>query len=187
MKRLSNFVENIEIAPLLNNEQDDVKSYNDVLIDMLKNAYYEEIIAWYSYVTVCNFINGANRKDVEEFFEDTAKDEFEDHGLWLLKRISELGGNMEIGCDPVSLSYAKHKQTPYIWTIGENPNDKVLTVLNAVEANIKNEEGAIETYTQLEEYTRDIDVVTNQKVKSILADEQEHLKELQDFKLDLIK
>ena len=187
MKKLSNFVENIEMTAIVPDEQNAIKKYNAVLIDMLKNAYYEEIIAWYSYVTVCNFINGANRKDVEEFFEDTAKDEFEDHGLWLLKRISELGGNMEIGCDPVSLSYAKHKQTPYVWIIGDNPEDKILTVLNAVEANIKNEEGAIETYTQLEEYTRDIDVVTNQKVKAILADEQEHLQELQDFKLDLTK
>ena len=47
------------------------------------------------------------------------------------------------------------------------------------------ESEAIETYTAFELYTRDKDVVTNEKIKEILADEQEHLTELKNFFQDL--
>ena len=45
--------------------------------------------------------------------------------------------------------------------------------------------GAIETYTALEAVTRGNDVVTNRKVKEILADEQEHLQNLIDLYKDI--
>ena len=54
-----------------------------------------------------------------------------------------------------------------------------------LEQNIQSEKGAIETYTALEVVTRDNDVVTNRKVKEILADEQEHLQNLIDLHKDI--
>ena len=50
--------------------------------------------------------------------------------------------------------------------------------------NIEAEKGAIETYRELEEMTRNVDVVSNDKIKQILADEIEHLQELEDFIAD---
>lgn len=50
--------------------------------------------------------------------------------------------------------------------------------------NIEAEKGAIETYRELEEMTRNVDVVSNDKIKQILADEIEHLQELEDFITD---
>ena len=47
------------------------------------------------------------------------------------------------------------------------------------------EMGAIETYKDLEEITRNVDPVTNRKVKAILADEEEHLQEIEDFLCDV--
>ena len=44
---------------------------------------------------------------------------------------------------------------------------------------------AIETYRDLEEITRNVDPVTNRKVKAILADEEEHLQEIEDFLCDV--
>lgn len=44
---------------------------------------------------------------------------------------------------------------------------------------------AIDTYRELEEITRNIDTVTNKKIKDILADEEEHLQEIEDFICDV--
>ena len=51
--------------------------------------------------------------------------------------------------------------------------------------NIEAEKGAIETYIELVNYTKGIDPVTHRKMKQILADEQEHLTELNDFFADI--
>ncbi|MBQ5473604.1 MAG: hypothetical protein IIT65_02675 [Lachnospiraceae bacterium] len=42
----------------------------------------------------------------------------------------------------------------------------------------------METYRDIEKYTRDIDVITNDKIKQILADEVKHLQEISDFLAD---
>ena len=65
----------------------------NLILDKLYNAYKEEIATWYYYTTVSEFLCGPSRKNVAEFYEETAKDEFEDHAKWILKRISQLGGN----------------------------------------------------------------------------------------------
>ena len=53
-----------------------------------------------------------------------------------------------------------------------------IDVIKSIDQNIKAEQDAIETYNKLEKITRDKDVVSNQKIKEILADEQEHLQAL---------
>ena len=55
----------------------------------------------------------------------------------------------------------------------------------AVLNNITAEKGAIETYTKLEEFTKDKDIVTYSKIEEILANEQEHLQELEKVNRDM--
>lgn len=152
----------------------------NLILDKLYNAYREEIAAWYYYTSVAEFLYGASRKDVAEFYEETAKDEFEDHAKWILKRIAQLGGNPSFVTVFSALPSTTHQYiNPMI--VNEN-NIYVSASLNDVK---KMELDAIETYRELEEITRNIDVVTNRRIKEILADEEEHLQEIEDFLCDV--
>ena len=151
----------------------------DLIINKLCNAYKEEISAWYYYSTVAEFLCGPSRKDIDEFYEDAAKDEFEDHAKWILKRIAQLGGCPSCVTPIANLTSATHQ---YV-----NPTvvDKTISVLSSLNNCKQMEMDAIETYRDLEEITRNVDPVTNRKVKAILADEEEHLQEIEDFLCDV--
>ncbi len=150
------------------------------IIDAMKNALKEELNAWYGYVIVKEWLTGTDRKDIEKFYEDTAKDELEDHAYWLMKRINQLGGTIEdISMSPNSWETANHKYIAPTWS-----KDNI-DIKKSLEDNITNEEGAIETYEELVKMTEDVDPSSNSKLKEILADEQEHLQELKDFLQDI--
>ena len=150
------------------------------IIDAMKNALKEELNAWYGYVIVKEWLTGTDRKDIEKFYEDTAKDELEDHAYWLMKRINQLGGTIEdISMSPNSWETANHKYIAPTWS-----KDNI-DIKKSLEDNITNEEGAIETYEELVKMTEDVDPASNSKLKEILADEQEHLQELKDFLQDI--
>lgn len=157
--------------------------YKTQLCNRLQNAFAEEINAWYGYIIISKSLLGTNRKDLENFFIETAKDEYEDHAMWILERLSQLKQAPTLVLSPDMLNIAKHK---YI-VPDQISQHGYISTLRAIEINIENEKGAIETYKELEQFTRNIDVVTNDKIKHILADEEEHLSELQDFYDDLSK
>lgn len=150
----------------------------DKLIALLKDAFCEEMNAWYQYTIVIPFLKGNERSEIAEVLEVQAKDELEDHGYWLLERINRLGGTSEGILTPDDWNrVATHK---YIVPSTD------FTVQSALDQNIEAERGAIETYIKLERLTRDIDPVSNLKVKEILADEEEHLQTLLEFKEDIL-
>ena len=145
------------------------------LLSMLKDALAEELLAWYHYTITAPFLHGKRRPELEKFFKETAKDEFEDHACWLMNRLQQLGSDPNDIADPASLNIiATHK---YILPSYET--------CQAVMNNITAEKGAIETYSRLEEFTKDKDIVTHSKVEEILADEQEHLQELEKIYRDM--
>lgn len=171
------------------------EEYRQQLIGMLTNAYKEEINAFYYYFVTKEYLVGVNRKCVEEFFEEAAKDELYDHAAYLLKRIAQLGGMPVDALSPANVATAKH---PYISPIyfakptnADNNDDMAdkteygLDVMTAINQNIEAEKGAIETYRAICDFTQSIDIVTHREVKRILEDEIEHLQELYDFKADL--
>jgi len=152
---------------------------NPVVIE-LKNALMEELNAWYGYIIIRDWLVGPQRHDICEFYEETAKDELEDHAYWLMERISQMGGTIEdISLSPSTWENAKHKFRMPIWKSGGIP------IKESLEINIKNEEDAIQTYMKIINMTEDIDPSTNAKAKEILADEEEHLQELKDFLNDI--
>lgn len=151
--------------------------YNNELVHKLQVAFAEEINAWYQYLIVIPFLHGQERKNIEEFYKTAAEDEYEDHALWLLNRINELGHTPDEILDMYQLNnLADHK-----FIIPNNDFDVKKSLLQNIEA----EKGAIETYIDLVNFTKGIDPVTHRKMKQILADEQEHLTELNDFLADI--
>lgn len=157
---------------------DDV--FKQDLIQKLINAYMEEICAFYAYFTVIPYLVGKERVSIQKFYEEAAKDELYDHAAWILKRISELDGIPEEALNIASLPDANHKYIVPALVEDSNQIDVYQSLLDNIEA----EKGAIETYRELEEITRNVDVVSNDKIKQILADEIEHLQELEDFIAD---
>ena len=155
-------IESVEDDLQIKMSQDEI----NMLIKLLENALAEEFLAWYHYTITAPFLVGSMRPDIEKLFKETAKDEFEDHACWLMERLKDLGTTPGSLLHPSQLdNIAQHK---YIM-----PSFDTLTALTN---NIEAEKGAIETYTQLESYTKDKDIVTHAKIEEILADEQEHLK-----------
>lgn len=146
-----------------------------ILLSMLKDALSEELLAWWHYTVCAPFLHGKRRPELVEFFKETAKDELEDHAYWLMERLQQLGTDPNDIVDPSSWnSIATHKFIIPSYDTCE-----------AVWNNIKAERGAIETYSKLEEFTKDRDIVTHSKIEEILKDEQEHLQELEKIYRDM--
>lgn len=164
----------------LNNQDSNLNEYDykTTLISLLQTAIAEEINAWYQYTIVAPFLHGKERKNIEEFYKKCATDELEDHAYWLINRINELGGTPN---EILDLYRNNELENVHKFIIPDSDFD----IKKSLIQNIDAERGAIETYTYIEKYTRDTDPVTNQKIKSILGDEQEHLTELQDFLTDI--
>lgn len=172
MKKLSEYLITEE---QVKNWEDD-EQYMDELVLKLENALAEELIAFYQYTMAWPFIHGKERNKLETVLKDNAKDELEDHAYWLLERLDQLKRQPETIKDIDELNkFAKHK---YIIPV-------VTDVKSIIEDNIKAEQGAIETYLELEEFTRDKDIVTHTKVEEILSDEREHLHLLEQILRDI--
>lgn len=170
-----------------------------VIVDLLKNALKEEFNAWYGYIIVRDWLVGSNKTDLIKLYDETAKDELEDHAFWLMKRINELGGTIEdITNSPASWLTAKHTYISPEWQhkytketgvgTGDPCGDLVIPIQRSLFTNVENEMGAIETYRQLIEMAElSKDYTTAAKCKEILADEEEHLQLLQDFLDDYVE
>ena len=172
MKSLSQTVSEASFSDLM------IKNLeNKDLLTLLQSALAEEYLQWYQYTVVIPFAVGHDRVNIVEAFKEHAKDELEDHAAWLIERINQLDGVPTLVDEPSKWNLcAVHKY------ITPKPPYDVCTLL---EQNIQSEKGAIETYTALEAVTRHNDIVTNKKVKEILADEQEHLQNLIDLHKDI--
>lgn len=147
------------------------------IVNKLKQLYAEEIQAWYQYYIVSKFMQGQERKSIENFFDETGHDELDDHANKLLKRISELGGDISSIDNINNLRSLAH--CDYI-----TPNYPYITI-KLLEDNIKSEICAIQHYIELADITKDKDYTTYNIAMDILADEEEHLRGLQDFYTDI--
>ena len=172
MKKLSEYL--LTEEKVKNWEEDE--QYVSELVQKLENALAEEFVAFYQDTMAWPFIHGKERNKLETVLKDNAKDELEDHAYWLLERLDQLKRQPEtIKNIDERNKFAKHK---YIIPV-------VTDVKSIIEDNIKAEQGAIETYLELEEFTKDKDIVTHTKVEEILSDEREHLHLLEQILRDI--
>lgn len=144
--------------------------------EALRQLLAEEITAWYAYWIVSPFLVGNERPSVEKFFQETADDELNDHANKLINRLNEL--NCPTGLDDINALTLVATAVP---AVGEY---NVVTQLNI---NKEAEEHAIEHYTQviaLAEQTKDY--TTAELLKEILADEEQHLSDINDFLNDIL-
>ena len=172
MKKLSEYL--LTEEKVKNWEEDE--QYVSELVQKLENALAEEFIAFYQYTSELHFTHDKERNKLETVIKDNSKDELEDHAYWLLERLDQLKRQPETIKNIDELNkFAKHK---YIIPV-------VTDVKSIIEDNIKAEQGAIETYLELEEFTKDKDIVTHTKVEEILSDEREHLHLLEQILRDI--
>lgn len=147
------------------------------ILEMLYKAIAEELLAWYQYFIVTNFMKGRQRKSLENTFIEQADDELNDHTVKLLQRVSELGGDIEKVDSPekwIELADSKFY-----------PPKADYDVPTLIDENIKSEEDAIKRYKELCDISKEKDPTTYLMSMEILKDEEEHLRALKDFKEDL--
>ena len=174
MKTLSDLSDILNVIKTSEMGEDVNMEYKSLLLSALS----EEFNAWYFYIISKPYIIGEHFKDIKKLFEETAKDELEDHAYWLMERLNQLGYSPEEVAHPSSwANLAEHKYIKPIFDTNGNIDPK--TILKQA---IQSEMDAIETYTNLVEFTNTIkDSTSNLKLREILSDEEEHLSELRDI------
>ncbi|MDR7415966.1 MAG: ferritin-like domain-containing protein [Armatimonadota bacterium] len=134
------------------------------LVQELKRAYLDELLAFYSYWLTAQVAEGWHGEELVEHFEQEAREELE-HAKKLALRIVELGG------DPVV--------HPKDWEAGANapwtaPRGDWSDADGMVEDQLRAERQAIEVYNRLAKLTFGKDPVTYQLATELLADEVRH-------------
>ena len=179
MKRLEQILEEVNKAEN-KVEKKPIEGLQQIVF-LLKNAFAEEMTAYYQYLILEYFATNLNEdkefvkifNSVISDFKENAKEELEDHAFWILGRLKELGADCSAIDNPSLIdNLAKHKY------ITPTETNNILTCIDQV---AEAERGAIETYTELVEFSKGKDDVTHKKMKEILKDEEKHLKEMEDF------
>ena len=144
--------------------------------DILNSLLAEEFLAWYNYYIFTQFLVGKERPAIQKVFSKFADDELHDHASRLMERLNQLRMKPSI-CDPTFWNSVSkcHIQEAADYTTNTQ-----------LEVNIGAEECAINHYMEAIGYFSEIgDITTTELLKSILADEEQHLAELKDFHADI--
>lgn len=154
----------------------DLDLYRDIILDKLERAIAEEFEAGYFYLLTYNFITGYDRVNLQNKFKEWSKEEIHEHADLLLTRLNELGYSGVGSLTDFNEINNKCQQNGHGWSFNGSMNS-----IDLIQTAIDLESNSIETYKALECFTRNIDPVTNDLVKHLLADEVKHLTELTDF------
>ena len=133
----------------------------DNLLSQLNAALAEEWLAYYQYWVGALVVEGAMRSDVQGEFEEHAEEE-RHHAQLLADRIIELEG------------------VPVL-----DPTD--FDVVSLLNQNVASERCAILRYQEIAKFTDGIDFTTCDIAKHILAEEEEHEQDLQDYLTDIAR
>lgn len=144
------------------------------LVEQLNMALAEEWLAFYQYWAGATVIKGAMRSEVQREFQQHAMEEFEHAGL-LAERIVQLEGTPLLNPH----RWFEYANCPY-----DEP-DGDFDVTRLLAQNIDAERCAIARYKEIARYTDGKDFTTCDIAKKILADEEDHIQELQDFLADI--
>lgn len=147
----------------------------DSLLSLLNIALAEEWLAYYQYWVGALVVEGAMRSDVQNEFEEHAEEE-RHHAQLLAYRIIELEGTPIL--DPkkwFELARCKY----------DAPTD--FDVVSLLNQNVSSERCAILRYQEIANFTEGKDYTTCDIAKRILAEEEEHEQDLQDYLTDIAR
>lgn len=145
------------------------------LIDQLNAALSEEWLAYYQYWVGALVAEGAMRADVQGEFEEHAEEERQ-HAQLLADRIIELEGTPVL--DPKQ--WFELARCRY-----DSPTD--FDTVSLLNQNVESERCAILRYQEIADFTDGKDFTTCDIVKHILAEEEEHEQDLQDYLTDIAR
>lgn len=147
----------------------------DSLIAQLNVALSEEWLAYYQYWIGALVAEGVMRSNVQAEFEEHANEERE-HAQLIADRIIELEGTPVL--DP--RQWSELARCKY-----EAPQS--FDVVSLLHQNIDSERCAILRYQEIAKFTDGIDFTTCGIAKHILAEEEEHEQDLQDYLTDIAR
>lgn len=150
----------------------------NAVLSLLYRAAAEEVQAYYQYILPAKFLVGPFRPDVERLFVKNAEDELNDHFDKILTRLSQFDASVEPLADLYKLNS--------VAVGGYIPPQEPYSVEKLLQDNIQAEKDAIKTYTELCNLCAGVDFVTLRMARAILADEVEHLTELEDLYKDVM-
>ena len=145
--------------------------FSKISLKLLYIALADELLAWYQYWTCFNSSMGKGRSDANPEFDQHAKEEME-HANLIIERIKQLGGvPFNNPCD---------------WEKNGNPWEPVETrdVTKQLKLTINAESTAIKFYKNAILAVKNIDSTTHRLFRKLLADEQEHLYDLQQLLIE---
>ena len=145
------------------------------LIEQLNAALSEEWLAYYQYWVGALVVEGAMRTGVQGEFEEHAEEERQ-HAQLIADRIIELEGTPVL--DPkqwFELARCKYDTPTQFDTV---------SLLNQ---NVASERCAILRYQEIAKFTEGKDYTTCDIAKHILAEEEDHEQDLQDYLNDIAK
>ncbi len=145
------------------------------IIKQLNMALAEEWLAFYQYWVGAIVARGAMRSDVQREFNEHAMEEF-NHARMVANRIIELEGTPLLN---------PQKWWEYAQCAYEEP-DKSFEVTRLLQQNIESERCAMARYQHIAMLTNGVDFTTCDIAKHILAEEESHEQELQDFLDDIL-
>lgn len=151
------------------------EGYLSTLMGKLKKAVAEEWMSGYFYRMTSKFIVGIDFINIESHFDSWFVEEIMEHTRLLLERINQIGTLYPEDINPDNINIlATSNGHKYI-------APRSLDTLDICQTAITMEHYAIETYKDLEFFTRGIDPVTNQLAKHLLEDEIKHETMLRDY------
>jgi bacterioferritin len=150
-----------------------VGEHADKIIELLNKALCDEWLAYYQYWVGSKVVKGPMKDAVIAELVQHANDELR-HADMLVTRILELGGT------PVLSPRQWFELTNCGYDAPDDP-----FVKKVLEQNIKGEQCAIDTYSEILKITKDIDPITYNIALQILTDEVEHEEDLQSLLEDL--
>ena len=145
------------------------------LISQLNAALAEEWLAYYQYWVGALVVEGAMRADVQSEFEEHAEEERR-HAQLLANRIIELEGVPVL--DPqkwFELARCKY----------DAPQE--FDSVSLLKDNVASERCAIIRYQEIADFTNGKDFTTCDIAKHILAEEEEHEQDLQEYLKDIVR
>lgn len=147
----------------------------DSLLSQLNAALSEEWLAYYQYWVGALVAEGAMRANVQAEFEEHAVEELA-HAKLIADRIIELEGVPVL--DPKKwFEWARCKY--------DIPAD--FDVVSLLNQNVSSERCAIIRYQEIAQFTNGLDFTTCDIAKHILAQEEEHEQDLQDYITDIAR